>query len=170
MQTCVCTNYKDKIYKIVWVHDDAQGVYIGMFGQLAGSHFSYHIDGNRWFKIGRERVNEHRTIPIEEINSFNQITFQTLPLNDTNIKITAFEYRPDNKSTSEIFLENLTFSSKNQISLDSYLVRVGKESDFVKFVYAYPKINHKYDLVGCYLIKLDKFPNHKVGILLLSET
>ena len=169
MRSYVCVSYREKYYKLVWVNEDSKGVYLGMYGFVQGTHFSYHRDGTKHFRVYNSPVPQlqHKGTPIEDIELFQQITFQVIPLHETNITITGFEYQKEDQSSStSVFLDEEIFREKT-LAIDSYLINRTKEPDFVKFLYSYP-MREKYKIVACNIHELTNFPKHKIALVILS--
>src|SRR5262245_23022047 len=124
MRSYVCINHAGKVYKVVWFNEDRKGVYVGWYGTIKRDHFSYHTDGTKHFKHQALSIpqNQHKGTPINDIEDFQHVLFQLIPLSTTNIQIAGFEYqKEDISSSSATFLSESLFLDKT-LAIDVYLV------------------------------------------------
>ncbi len=169
MRSFICLNRGGRPYKLAWFNEDSKGVYIGMYGAVAGFHFSYHSDGTRHSKgaLFPEPILQHNAIPIAKIETFQQVVFQLTPLSDEIIAITGFEHtKEDDKASTAMFLDEAAFP-ENTLAVDAYLVNRTCERDFLDFLFRrFP--DDQYSLVSLVVQALEFFPKHKLGLALLT--
>jgi hypothetical protein len=106
MRSNICLNYEGKIHKLIWFNEDKSGVYVGWYGTVSGSHFSYHADGTKHFIITliSSTINEHIGTPIDAIDPFEQISFQAIPMYSKMMGIIGTEYKKEDSKSSQTFI------------------------------------------------------------------
>jgi hypothetical protein len=150
------------------MNEDRAGIYIGYYGEVAGSHFSYHKDGTKHFRLPgmKEPVQQHQGIPIQDVDSFVQVGYQAIPLYPRMMEIVAETYaKEDMRSTQALFVDGALFTA-NQVDLDTYLLHRDKEPEFVDFIFS----RQAHQLHLCVINPLEHFPVHKVAIVILQPT
>jgi hypothetical protein len=167
MRVCLCFNIKGRPAKLVWFNEDKQGVYIGYYGEIGPSHFSYHKDGKTHFKLKLKSkkpqiINESQLLPINDISNYTQILFAGLSITQPFVS----DYKKDIKMTSEIFLPDRVLSK--QFAIDSYLVCKTKEEEFLQRKFYFYEEKGHYNWLNLNLFVLENFPNHKLALLFLS--
>ena len=169
MRSYICIIHKGTPFKLVWVNEDSKGVYLGIYGAVEGTHFSYHADGTMHFKYTELSIpkQRHQGTPIRSINTFQQIVFQAFPLIPSTMYIAGHVYQKEDQRTSvAVFLDGFIFAD-NTLAIDTYLINRAKEPDFIKFVYSRPT-QDKYKIIACNVFSLTNFSTHKIGLVILS--
>ena len=169
MRFYICVNHEDRIYKFVWVNEDSQGVYLGMYGSFQGTHFSYHADGTKHFKLYTPSVPSQgfKGTPINQIETRQQMLFEVLDLSSWTPTDMGSEYeKEDRASSAAIFLDRAIFSDRT-LAIDAYIFNRAQEQEYVNFVYS-AAYNGKYKVLMCSIFALGHFLQHKVGVLFLS--
>lgn len=171
MRFYICVNHEGRVYKFVWINEDSKGIYLGMYGSFRGTHFSYHANGTRHVKLHGSQTpqleSEDRSTPINQIQTHQQIAFEVLDLSNWTPSTLGSEYqKEDRASSAAIFLDRAIFSDKT-LAIDAYIFNRAKEQEFVDYVYS-AAYNSKYQVLMCSIFVMRKFPEHKVGVLILS--
>jgi hypothetical protein len=166
MRSYICVRHENNLYKLVWTNEDRKGVYVGWYGEVAGTHSSYHTDGIKHFRLSTspEAINQHKGLPIQDIDSFVQVGYQTIPLYSRMMGIIGHEYLKEDSHSAQAFFINGSLFGQDRIDLDLYLLHREKEQEFVRFIFTSraDKINL------CAINSLDHFPNHKVAMVILQ--
>jgi hypothetical protein len=169
MRSYICISHEGTPFKLVWVNEDSKGVYLGLYGSVQGTHFSYHADGTKHFKLPDSPTpqQQHKGIPISSIDPFQQIIFQAIPLLPSTMYIAGHVYqKEDQASSTAVFLDGSIFTDKT-LAIDAHLINRTKEQDFIKFVYSRPD-KDIYKVIACNVFTLTNFLTHKIGIIILS--
>src|SRR5436309_15348701 len=45
MRAFICTDYRGKLYRVVWLTESSAGMYLGYYHKRHEVHASYHVDG-----------------------------------------------------------------------------------------------------------------------------
>ena len=75
MRTIIHLRWEKRVYKLLWVTEDAKGFYFGQYGPTdddgvgGGPHESYHADGKRHYRLSRSRepLQERYDTPIGDV-------------------------------------------------------------------------------------------------------
>lgn len=169
MRTCICVNYEGRAYKLVWINEDSKGIYLGWYGAVAGMHVSYHSDGSKHFRQPDSSIPHppHDGTAIADIDRFVQVGFQAIPLYQDMLSIAGFEYRQEDKKSSNVIILPHSQFAGGTLALDAYILHREKEAEFVDFAFS-RQSGLPYDFVALHLFSLFYFPNHKVGLVILS--
>ncbi len=172
MRISLCVFIKDRIYKITWFNEDRHGIYIGFYGELGPSHFSYHKDGKAHLKIVNPDTKKitypqkHQSIPIKDITAAHQILFNGLVIKYESTLHS--EYKHDQKSNGEIFFSEKIFKPQKHISTDIYLVSKTNEKIFLEQQMKRYEKEKAFRLISMNLFELKNFPQHKMALLFLA--
>jgi hypothetical protein len=169
MRISVALSMGCTIYRVAWLNEDTKGVYVGMYGSMRGSHFSYHRDGTCHFKRHdkRQTILQHVKQPIQDIRRHIQVLNQSIPLNDSNMFIVGQSYTTTAKDEAEIFVDGST-AITGSISLDVSLFHRENTADYVRLVYGPNDLANSRKLIAMLIRHLQNFPEHRVGIVLSS--
>jgi hypothetical protein len=169
MRSYICISHEGTPFKLVWVNEDSKGVYLGLYGAVQGTHFSYHIDGTKHFKFpdSPNPQQQHQGTPISSIQSFQQIAFQAFQLIPSTMYIAGHIYQKEDQASSiAVFLDGSLFADKT-LAIDAYLINRAKELDFIKFLYS-RSTEDIYKIIACNVFALTNFSTHKIGLVILS--
>ncbi len=172
MRANICVFYHHTAYKIVWVNEDARGVYIGFFGVFRGSHLSYHRDGTRHWKwapskatvLETSTMTPDKMCPIHEIRKPAHLITNVIPVSESNVSAAASLYKPDAAGTTGVFLSAQALLGEQQLSVDSYLVHQSHEEDAVKLLWSQDNDSPAPSLLTFDSFRLDEFPEHRCVI------
>lgn len=169
MRCYVCISHDGIPYKLVWFNEDSKGVYVGLYGAVAGLHLSYHADGAKHFRQPGSPVpiQQHAGTRIEDIQAFEQVCFQAHPLSPSTLYIAGHIYtREDRASPVAVFLDGELFTGE-VLGVDVYILRRTSELDFVGHLYSHYH-SAPYRIVACNVFALEHFPAHKLAAVLLT--
>jgi len=173
MRISIALSMGYSVYRVAWLNEDAKGVYVGMYGAVSGSHFSYHRDGTCHFKLHDNRRTQttfqHAKLPIQDIRQHIQVLNQCIRLNDSDMFIIGHSYATTEKDEAEIFIDGSTAIS-GSISLDVSLFRRENTADYVRFVYGPNDLANSQKLIAMLIRHLQYFPEHRVGLVLSIPT
>jgi len=170
MRSYICINHERTPYKLVWANEDSKGVYLGFYGAAQGIHYSYHVDGAKHFELPGSVAPEQQSkgTPINDIDPFQQIAFQTYQLIPTTMYIVGNVYEKEDQASSAAVFLNESIFAENVLAIDAYVINRAKEADFIKFLYAKRPIEYRHKIIACNLFTLSNFPTHKIGLVILS--
>ncbi len=163
----ICVRSSHGLRKLIWLNEDASGVYIGWYGQSGSSHFSYHADGKCHHRIDGEpdKILPDTRIPIRDIGSPFPILTTGIFLRQGKLLVPGMEYLGDDpKSNTAIFLDVELLTNE---TLNAFITLFSRNSE-IDFLRAQYKLA---EVIGCPLLtlvsfSLKNFPNHKLGIAL----
>ena len=169
MRVVIRVGHEDKFYSLVCINEDSKGIYLILYGGVSGMHFSYHADG----KMSLRTAN-HETLqkfadfpPIREIECFQLFLPQTQAISADALMHMGTEYKKDDaKSTTAIFLNSDILG--DNLSVHSYILNRDKEQDFAAFLQRQDYAN-VFRILACNIFTLDKFPDHKVALVILGR-
>lgn len=167
MRSYICVRYENRLYKIVWMNEDKQGIYVGWYGKVTESHFSYHKDGYTHLKVfqhSKKPLSPYQKTPIDDVRGFVQIGYQGIPLHSQMMRIIGQEYTKQDQRSGQVFFIDSNLFIEETMDLDLYIVEKDKEQDFVQFTFQH----HNEKIQFCFLNFLDNFPNHKLAMLILK--
>ena len=114
-----------------------------------------------------EKVTEDKRIPINNISEVQQILFQNISVSQKNPL--NFDYKKDEKMTTEIFFPKESLYTKKHLAMDVYLISTSKEESFLEKTFKRYYENETFALLGLNLFVLDNFPKHKLGLIFLAD-
>jgi hypothetical protein len=169
MRVVIRVGNEGKYYSLACINEDSKGVYLVLYGDLYGMHFTYHADGKRWL-----RTREHETIqefgdstPIEKIDSILNLYSPTNVISSDALKSMGTEYqKEDPKSSVAIFLNGDILG--DNLALHSYILNRDRERDFAGFLQK-QDFAYVFRILACNIFALDNFPNHKIALVILGR-
>ena len=167
MRISVCFRRSGQVYRLVWVNEDRNGVYLGFLGAQTESHWSYHRDGRTHSKLGEDYVNQNNSIPIEDWKGVRQLFNAYMPLTG-NWFSAATTYEGDKKTETVLLVDERSFSDDRFCSLDLWLIDRDSEAALFARVGEHLSSDPKYTIVAEIVSALDHFPNHKIALTLRS--
>jgi hypothetical protein len=169
MRVCICVGHESKFYKLVWVNEDSKGVYIGMYGEASGTHFSYHANGKRHWRTNDHSFSQELPdfTPIEKIVDFIQsIQSQTGVISTDALLHMGTEYEKEDPESSVAIFLNSDILGDN-LMVQSYLFHRDREPDFAKFLQT--EYYKDFRILACNIFALTNFPKHKVALVIFGK-
>jgi hypothetical protein len=80
VRIALCVRYQQQVFRLVWINESTNGIYVGVLGAHHDSHVSYHQDGTRHVKLGSEYHNRFSDTPITSHKDVKQLDHFSLPL------------------------------------------------------------------------------------------
>ena len=162
--------------RLIWITEEFgnknPGISSGFFGsKLGNTHFTYHDDGLTHHVIspkivkGKLVVNETRKIPIDNIDEYMQVYFQSVPAPLKEPDILSSE--GNGKRTYDKTLTLNLGDFNKSLSLDMSFVRIGKEGVLLDMIKNFHTKHHK--LIGLEFIELQSHNDHRIALTLLSS-
>lgn len=162
---CVRSSYGFR--KLIWLNEDASGVYVGWYEQSSSSHFSYHADGKCHSRInGRpDKIQPDTRIPIQDIELPFPILSTGIFLREGKLLAPGTKYVGDDpQSNTAIFLD-VELLTNEALSASFCLFSRNSEVDFLRAYYRIAEVTGR-PIVAAVSFSLKNFPNHKLGITL----
>lgn len=171
MRISVALSMGCTVYRVAWLNEDAKGVYVGMYGAMRGSHFSYHLDGTCHAKLHgkRKAILQHSRQPIRDIRRHVQVINESIPINDSNMFVIGQSYATTEKDEAEIFINGST-AMPGSVSLDVNLFHRENTADYVRLVYGPNDLANSQKLIAVLIRHLQNFLEYRVGLVLSIPT
>jgi hypothetical protein len=121
MRIALCVRYHQQVFRLVWINESTNGIYVGVLGAKQDNHVSYHQDGTRHVKLGSEYRNRFSETPITSHKDVKQLYHFSLPITKDlfNSKTT---YTGDEKTESLVLLDERLLYDKDTLALDVWLL------------------------------------------------
>src|SRR5437879_92875 len=86
MRIALCVRFDKRLFRLVWINESKNGIYVDILGGKQEAHVSYHQDGNRHVKLGNDYHNRFSDTPIAAHKGPKQLGHLSLPLNKESFK------------------------------------------------------------------------------------
>jgi hypothetical protein len=165
MRIALCVRHLHEIYRLAWLNESKDGIYVGALGGAADAHLSHHKDGTQHMKMGEGYHNRDKCTPIAAHVGFKHFGHFSLSLtkgwfNDKTI------YRGDKKTKSAVFIDERFLLGKDTLALDVWLTDRPAERELLRTIVTHKRKNHQFQVVAELVSALDYFPHHKLVITL----
>jgi hypothetical protein len=80
MRIALCVRFNKRLFRLVWITESKNGIYLGILGGKQEAHVSYHQDGNRHAKLGDDYHNRFKDTSITDHEGPKQLGHLSFPL------------------------------------------------------------------------------------------
>jgi len=80
MRIALCVRHSQAIYRLAWLNESKDGIYVGALGGAEDAHLSYHKDGTQHMKMGEGYHNRDKCTPITAHVGFKHLGHFSLSL------------------------------------------------------------------------------------------
>lgn len=167
MRTALCFRRDSSIYRLVWLNENSNGIYLGFLGGQQEFHISYHQDGTRHDKLDTEYHNRFSDVPISSHVGVKQICHSSLSMTREWFSA-ATAYAGDEKTETLILLDERLFHERDTLALDVWLLDRASEPLLFSMIGRTIASDKKFHVIGEVIMALDAFPNHKLALTLRS--
>jgi hypothetical protein len=165
MRIALCVRYQQQLFRLVWINESTNGIYVGMLGAQHDSHVSYHQDGTRHVKLGSEYHNRFSDTPIRSHKDVKQLDHFSLPLTKNWFNSNT-AYTGDEKTESLVLLDERLLYDKDTLALDVWLLDRASELKMLDTVARVIAVDPCFQIVAELVSALDNFPQHKIALTL----
>jgi hypothetical protein len=167
MRAVIISEIDSSFKKLVWVEECTGGIYFGFYGKAQEIHYSYHQDGNVHIKQGSEYLPTYKTVAINDIDKFVNITNYGIPL-EKGYEFAMSDYLKSKDSTAVIYINPEIIKRKKILNINAYIVRKGAEKDCIYGLQkSYQSLTgQSFEVLNANFFKLDIFKNFLAGIIL----
>jgi hypothetical protein len=173
LRTVIHLQVEGRVYKFAWFSEDAAGFYwghCGLGGDDGWPHSSYHADGTRHFRTGRNEdppIDTFANLPIAKIDSVRCISTSAVEFSVSAMEGVGTEYETEDPRLGvSVFLDANAFEWW-MFNLRVYLLPRRAEPEWIKGVHSGP--GHEQRMVLASLcLPLRHFPDHKVGLVIVN--
>ena len=167
MRIALCVRFHKRLFRLVWLNESKNGIYVGILGTKQEIHLSYHQDGNRHMKAGAEYHNRFTDTPIAAHTGVKQLGHLSFPLTK-NWFDPKRAYAGDEKTESLLLLDERLLWNKDTLALDVWLVERSSELQLLETVARPLASNSNFEVVAELACSLDNFPEQKIALTLRS--
>jgi hypothetical protein len=165
---------EERVYKLLWVNEDADGFYLGLYGPEhgeggGGPHQSYHADGKRHTRLSQsqEPLMEQHGTPIRGVVGVQPLGTQAISFQAKSLEALAAEYEhEDPKATLSLFLDGDAFPNW-VFSLHSALFHRTQEPGWISTIRSRTP-GWSGTVLAAVAIPLEHFPEHKLGLIFVN--
>jgi hypothetical protein len=161
----ICFRWNSQIYRLVWITESRDGVYLGLLGGQEEFHVSYHQDGTRHSKIGSEYHNRFSDAPIAAFTGFKLLDHVSLSMSPEWFTA-ATAYAGDEKTETLFVLDESLFRNRDTCMVDVWLCDRPSERSLLEAIGRTVSGEASFHIASETLLALDNFPNHKLGVTL----
>lgn len=165
MRSSICFRRDRRIYRLVWITESRNGIYVGLLGGQQEFHVSYHQDGTRHAKVGSEYQNRFSDTPIAAYAGFKQLDHISLSMSPEWFGA-ATEYAGDEKTETVFVLDESLFRACDTCAVDVWLCERSSETGLLDAIGRMLSSEPSFQIATEAFIALDNFPNHKLGVTL----
>lgn len=172
MRAVIISQIDNVFKKIVWIKECSGGIYFGFYGKSGGTHFSYHQSGDMHLKQGTHYLDMPKRKAIENIKKYEQLGAYGITL-EGEYDFATDDYTRIKDMLSVIYIDPQIIKRGNILNVHSYIIRKGNEigciSDFKSANDLNPTfhlVKQGFETINANFFKLEKFPNHLVGIII----
>ena len=169
MQASICVEFGGKHYKVAWINEDHNGVYVGIYGKHRGLHASYHKDGVRHITQSgsKKRIPDINGPPIKDLQTNHEILAIEFPFTDNVFESNASIYVPSNKTDLNVVIGRQVLDPDKILVIGAQIVNARIEKQLLKTIFPTSKST---TLISYYLWRLEFFPAHKVGVIIYQKS
>jgi len=174
VRTIIHLIWERRIYKLLWVNEDADGFYLGLYGPEhgeggGGPHQSYHADGKRHIRLTQSRgpLLEQHGPPIREVVGIQSLGTQAMSFETESLEALGAEYEHDDpKATLSLFLDGAAFP-KWVFNLHGALFHRTQEPSWISTISSRTP-SWSGTVLTAVAIPLEYFPDHKLGLVFVN--
>jgi hypothetical protein len=167
MRIALCVRSGNQLFRLVWITESKNGIYLGILGREQEVHVSYHQDGNRHAKLGDEYHIRFKEAPITDHEGWKHLGHLSLPLTKESFK-PKMAYSGDAKTESLLVLDERLLWNKDTLALDYWLFDRTSEPELLDIVARVLASNSDFQVLAELVCSLDNFPDHKIALTLRS--
>ena len=172
MRAFICTDFESEFRRLVWLTEFKSGVSVGLYNGKSDPHATYHTDGTFQHKITTSRgvvcIQDSKKKPaLVEITQKEQLLNTSVEYNDVIMSRHTI-FKPDHRTRAVVFLPHALFLGTNAIALNSSIINCKYEEDYIQHAYDDFYQDKSFKLVAVYVLALDLFTNHKVGLIIYT--
>lgn len=167
MRAALCVRHNKVIYRLVYFNESRSGFFYGFMGGEKDFHSSYHGDGRRHDKSGRERFNRFRDKQIALHSGFKQLGNASLPLTKNWFNEKS-RYIGDQKTESVILIDQCLLHEQDTLWLDVWMTDRASEQKNLDFIAEGVIKRPGVQLVAEHVYALDYFPKQKIILTLCT--
>ncbi len=167
MRIALCIRYQQQMFRLIWINESKNGIYVGVLGAQQDSHVSYHQDGTRHVRLGSEYHNRFSDTPIASHKDVKQLDHFSLSLTK-NWFNSKTAYAGDEKTESLVLLDERLLYNKDTLALDVWLLDRASELKLLDTVARLIASDPSFQVVAELVSALDNFPDHKIALTLRS--
>ena len=167
MRISLCFRRDKQVYRLVWLNESKDGVYLGVLGGQREFHVSYHQDGTRHAKLGSEYHNRFSDVPITSHTGVKQVDHLSLSMTKEWFSA-ATAYPGDEKTETLILLDEGLFRGRDTLALDVWLLDRASDPELFSTIGKILVADEKFQVIAEMVAALDHFPDHKIAITLRS--
>ena len=165
MRIALCVRPLHEIYRLVWLNESKDGIYVGTLGGAEDAHLSHHKDGTQHMKMGEGYHNRDKCTPIAAHVGFKHLGHFSLSLTKGcfNRKTT---YKGDGQTKSVVLIDERLLLWRDTLALDVWLTDRPSEYELLRTIATHKRMDHRFQVVAELVSALDHFPHHKLAITL----
>ena len=167
MRIALCVRFDKRLFRLVWINESKNGIYVGILGAKQESHVSYHRDGNRHVKVAADYHNRFSDAPIAAHKGAKQLGHLSLPLTKNSFE-PKMAYLGDEKTESLLLLDERLLWNKDTLALDLWLLDRASEPELLDIVARVLASDSGFQVLAELVCSLDNFPDHKIALTLRS--
>jgi hypothetical protein len=167
MRIALCVRFDKRLFRLVWITESKNGIYLGILGGKEEAHVSYHQDGNRHAKLGDDYHNRFKDTAITDHEGAKQLGHLSLPLTKESFK-PKMAYSGDAKTESLLLLDERLLWNKDTLALDYWLFDRASEPELLDMVARVLASDSDFQVLAELVCSLDNFPHHKIALTLRS--
>lgn len=165
MRISLCFRRDDQIYRLVWLNESTNGIYLGVLGGREEFHVSYHQDGTRHAKLDSEYHNRFSDVPIASHTGVRQLDHLSLAMTKEWFSA-ATVYDGDEKTETLVLLDEGLFRKRDTLALDVWLLDRASEPELFSMVGRILAADKTFQVIAEAVVALDHFPSHKIALTL----
>ena len=167
MRIALCVRLDKRLFRLVWINESKNGIYVGILGAKQESHASYHQDGNQHAKAGADYHNQFSDAPIAAHKGVKQLGHLSLPLTKNSFS-PKMDYSGDEKTESLLLLDERLLWNKDTLALDLWLLDRASEPQLLDIAAKVLASDCRIQVLAELVSSLDNFPGHKIALTLRS--
>jgi hypothetical protein len=159
----ICVQRDKTTYRLAWFTESKAGIYFGHIGSDKDYHHSYHTDGIRHYKAGRDTHFEVADTPLFLHTGYRQLLNSNCALSPVWLNART-KYTPPNRAETVITVDEAAAAGKDSLLTDWYLTEDAAEPKLRTMLETLARNgqHQQLTLTGIYSVPLDHYLRHLV--------
>lgn len=128
MRSIIISQIENTLIKIAWIEECQGGIYLGFYGKANKMHISYHQDGTVHIKHGSKYLPMYKTIPINEVKTFINLTSYGITIEE-GYQFAFSNYQKFKNTNAVIYINPDIIKRKKILNLDPYIIHKNSEKE-----------------------------------------
>ena len=164
----LCLKAGTEILRLAWFNEDANGIYLGEYGETGDAHLSYHKNGRCHYRR-RDKFCylPSQTTPIEDIRDAKQLCGLGIPLRSRSVQTIVKEFEGDKDAFNVFIFALAEYREFDHLNVSSFIIPKESEAGWIMMrlpVFSWPSMADTRPL-GMVVFPLAYFRNHKLVII-----